>query len=193
MSKIHFWVYKAPLNSATFSIMWILQVRENRVASENLDGKVFKNASPWQMFKFLSGASVYHPLSELIIMAVGNSWHFLGTWGTAFWLPKFISNSSVDTHLSSFFVAPTVVCTRCGHTWTGISLSPILEVQGVEVERENCWDPMDPIPIYAWVMQQEGNMSVLIATKEDVIYSHPLLVRYKPVPFITQPPQAAPS
>ena len=36
-------------------------------------------------------------------------------------------------------------------------------------------------------MQCEGNRLVLVATKGDVISSHPVFARYKPVPFITLP------
>ena len=74
------------------------------------------------------------------------------------------------------------------HTCVGISLSLILEVRGVGLEKENGSDPLDSIPPSVSAMQCEGNGFVLVTTKEDVIYLFiSLFARYKPVPFIKLP------
>ena len=63
-------------------------------------------------------------------MVVGNSWHLLGSRRTILPLPEFVSDGSVVT-----------MC----HTWTCISLSPMLEVQEVGL-KEKMAHPLDSVP-----------------------------------------------
>ena len=90
--------------------------------------------------------------------------------------------------LSVFFGALSVICSNCGATLGLASfLSLELEAWGSWFEREIWPDPMDSIPPSAWVMIYEGSKFVLVKTKEEVLLSLFLFVRYIPVPFISLP------
>ena len=116
-------------------------------------------------------------------MAVSNSWHLLRTHITIFWLPEFVSDGSV---VNVLFLHYTNSHMTCGVTLGLASPSHPCWRLGALV-KENYVDPLDSIPPSVWVMQCEGNKFVLVAVKADVILSHPLFARYRPVPFITLP------
>ena len=59
------------------------------------------------------------------------------------------------------------------HSRAGISLSPILEVWGVGLERENCLDPFDSIPPSALVMQYKGNGFVFSKQRRKMFHLVP--------------------
>ena len=59
MFEIHFWVYKAPLMPSGYIFYPVdPQSEKTVVGSEYFDGKQFKNASPYQILKFLTGIRI---------------------------------------------------------------------------------------------------------------------------------------
>ena len=64
MFEIHCWVYKTPeFLPATFSLKWITKWEKTVVGSEYFvggGGKLFKNASSYQILNFLTGILGYH-------------------------------------------------------------------------------------------------------------------------------------
>ena len=62
ISKIQFWVYKASPNSSHLHFLsnGSSVLEKKAVASENLDGTLFKNNYCWQILKFFTGALAYH-------------------------------------------------------------------------------------------------------------------------------------